>query len=120
MIEFLSQILDSNSIEFIKNLATSLNSNSNFPIDGKAIYISSCVIAAGFAMIAGIGPGVGEGYAAGEATEAGAMQPTSYNSIIKAMLLGQALTESTGIYSLVVSLILIFANPLLEVLTSIN
>ena len=35
-------------------------------------------------------------------------------SIISTMILGQAVAESTGIYSLVIALILLYANPFLS------
>ncbi|MBR3273001.1 MAG: F0F1 ATP synthase subunit C, partial [Clostridia bacterium] len=41
----------------------------------KAIVMGSSAIGAGLAMIAGIGPGIGEGYAVGKACEAIGRQP---------------------------------------------
>lgn len=66
------------------------------------------LLGAGFAMIAGIGPGIGQGYAAGKAVEAVRRQPEARGTIITTMLLGQAVAESTGIYSLVIAIVLIF------------
>lgn len=66
---------------------------------------------AGLAMIAGLGPGIGQGFAAGKATEAVGRQPEAQSDITRTMLLGCAVAESTGIYSLVIALILLFANP---------
>jgi F-type H+-transporting ATPase subunit c len=59
-------------------------------------------------MIAGIGPGIGQGYAAGKAVESVARDPEARGNIITTMLLGQAVAESTGIYSLVIAIVLIF------------
>jgi F-type H+-transporting ATPase subunit c len=70
---------------------------------------ASALLGAGIAMIAGIGPGVGEGYTAGKAVEAVARQPEARGNIITTMLLGQAVAESTGIYALVIAIVLIFA-----------
>lgn len=36
----------------------------------KAIILAGCAVGAGLALIAGIGPGIGEGYAVGKACEA--------------------------------------------------
>ncbi|MFW6230143.1 MAG: ATP synthase F0 subunit C [Bacillota bacterium] len=72
------------------------------------IITAAALLGAGFAMIAGIGPGVGQGYAAGKAVEAVARQPEARGNIITTMLLGQAVAESTGIYSLVIAIVLIF------------
>jgi len=69
---------------------------------------AAALLGAGFAMIAGIGPGVGQGYAAGKAVEAVARDPEQRGNIITTMLLGQAVAESTGIYSLVIAIVLIF------------
>ena len=41
----------------------------------KAILLGCSAIGAGLAMIAGIGPGIGEGYAVGKTIEAIARQP---------------------------------------------
>lgn len=77
----------------------------------KTIILAASAIGAGCGMIAGIGPGIGQGYAAGKAVEAVARQPEAKSDIISTMILGQAVSESTGIYSLVIALILLYANP---------
>ncbi|MBS3811103.1 MAG: ATP synthase F0 subunit C [Halanaerobiales bacterium] len=69
---------------------------------------SVSVIAAGLALIAGIGPGVGMGFAAGKATSAVRRQPEARGSIVTTMLLGQIISGSTGIYSLVIAIYLVF------------
>lgn len=66
-------------------------------------------LGAGIAMIAGLGPGIGEGIAAGKAVEAAGRQPEYLGKIRTLMLIGQAVSESTGIYSLIIAFILIFA-----------
>ncbi len=81
-----------------------------------AILLGASAIGAGLAMIAGIGPGVGQGYAAGKAAEAVGRQPEAQSDITRTMILGAAMAESTGIYGLVVALILLFANPFIDVL----
>lgn len=65
------------------------------------------VLGAGIAMIAGLGPGIGQGYAAGKGTEAVGRQPEAQGKITLTMILGQAVAETTGIYSLVIAFILI-------------
>lgn len=77
----------------------------------KAIVLAGSAIGAGLAMIAGIGPGVGQGYAAGKACEAVGRQPEASGAITRTMFVGCAVAESTGIYGLVVALILLFVNP---------
>ena len=82
----------------------------------KTIVLAASAVGAGCAMIAGLGPGIGEGYAAGKAVESVARQPEAKSNIISTMILGQAVAESTGIYSLVVAMILLYANPFMSIL----
>jgi ATP synthase F0 subunit c len=56
----------------------------------------------------GIGPGVGEGLAAAFAVKRIARGEEHKVLITRVMLVGQAVSESTGIYSLIVSLLLLF------------
>jgi F-type H+-transporting ATPase subunit c len=82
---------------------------------GEALILAASALGAGLAMIAGIGPGIGQGYAAGKAAEAVGRQPEAQGDILRTMLLGAAVAETTGIYGLVVALILLFANPLIRI-----
>lgn len=67
------------------------------------------VLGAGLAMGFGaIGPGIGEGIAASKACEAVGRNPDAESKIRNMMVLGIALSETTGIYSLVIALLLIF------------
>ena len=77
----------------------------------RAIVLMGCAIGAGLALIAGIGPGIGEGYAVGKACEAIARQPESKGDVTSTMLLGCAIAETTGIYGFVTGLLLIFVAP---------
>lgn len=82
----------------------------------KTIVLSASAIGAGLGTLTGLGPGIGEGYAAGKAVEAIARQPEAKSDIISTMVLGQAISESTAIYGLVIAMILLYANPLLSAL----
>lgn len=82
-------------------------------IDGRALILACSAIGAGLAMIAGIGPGIGQGYAAGKGAEAVGRQPEAQGDVVRTMLLGAAVAETTGIYGLIVAIILLFANPLI-------
>ena len=68
-------------------------------------------LGAGLAMLSGIGPGIGEGYAVGKACEAIGRQPEAKSDVTSTMLLGCAIAETTGIYGFIVALILLFVNP---------
>ena len=66
-------------------------------------------LAAGVCMgIGAIGPGLGEGHIGAHAMDAIARQPELAGPIVGRMLLADAVAESTGLYSLVVALILLF------------
>lgn len=82
----------------------------------KAIVLGCSALGAGIAMIAGLGPGIGQGYAAGKAAEAVGRQPEAAGTITRTLLTGCAVAESTGIYSLLIALVLIFVNPLVNML----
>ena len=74
-----------------------------------AIIKAACAIGAGLCMgIGAIGPALGEGNAVAKALEGMARQPEMANTLRTNMILGCAITESTGIYSLVVALVLLF------------
>jgi len=72
-------------------------------------------LGAGVAMgLGAIGAGVGEGYTAGKANAALYRQPAASDTVIKNMLIGQAIAETSGIFSLVVAFILIFGVDLTD------
>ncbi|MCT4607179.1 MAG: ATP synthase F0 subunit C [Marinisporobacter sp.] len=83
---------------------------------GSVLVLMASAIAAGISMIAGIGPGIGQGYAAGKGAEAVGRRPKLQSTILKTMLLGQAVAQTTGIYALIIALLLMFSNPLLKLL----
>ena len=71
-------------------------------------YKGLIAIAAGIAVLAGLGTGIGEGIAASRAVEALGRNPEAEGKIRTLMILGIALTETVALYGLLVSLILIF------------
>ena len=77
-------------------------------------FILGCsAIGAGIALIAGVGPGIGQGYAAGQAAAAVGRNPGAKSEVTSTMLLGQAVAETTGLYGLLVAMLLMFVKPLL-------
>ena len=69
----------------------------------------SCVIAAALGTgFGGIGPGLGEGYIGYVANQKIGEDASQLNIMTRMMLIAQAITETTGIYALVISLILLF------------
>lgn len=76
------------------------------------IILGCCALAAGICMgIGAIGPGVGEGNAVSKACEAIGRQPESKSAVTTTMIMGCAIAETTGIYSLVIAILLIFVAP---------
>ena len=73
---------------------------------------AASVLAAALAVgLAAIGPGIGQGTAAGKAVEGIARQPEAEVEIRGTLLLSLAFMEALTIYGLVVALVLLFANP---------
>ena len=62
--------------------------------NAKAIIMAGCAVGAGLALIAGIGPGIGEGYAVGKACEAIGRQPECKGSVTSTMIMGCLLYTS--------------------------
>lgn len=75
------------------------------------IILGACALGAGCAMIAGIGPGIGEGNAVAKACEAIGRQPESRGTVTSTMLMGCAVAETTGLYALVIAILLMFVAP---------
>jgi ATP synthase F0 subunit c len=79
-----------------------------------SIIAGASVIGAGLSVgLAAIGPGIGQGTAAGQAVEGIChVQPGSLKGQIRGtLLLSLAFMEALTIYGLVVALALLFANP---------
>ena len=67
-------------------------------------------IGAGCAMLGATGVGIGQGYTAGEAVEGLARNPKMESKIRMMMLIGAAIAESSAIYALIISILLIFVT----------
>ena len=70
---------------------------------GKALGAGLCM------GIGAIGPAVGEGNAVSHALEGMARQPEAAGNLRTNMILGCAITETTGIYSLLIAFLILFA-----------
>lgn len=77
---------------------------NEFFVQGMAL------LGAGIAMVAGLGPGIGQGFAAGKGAESVGRNPDAASKIQSIMVLGIAMAETTGIYALVVAILLIFVK----------
>jgi F-type H+-transporting ATPase subunit c len=82
---------------------------ATIPIDGKVLIRVAGLLGAGLCMgLGAIGPGIGEGFVGGKACEAIARQPELQGVLTRTMLLADAIAETTGIYALVIAILLIF------------
>ena len=76
----------------------------------EAIIIAAKAISAALCMgIGSIAPAIGEGNAVCKALEGMARQPETSSTLRTSMILGCAVTETTGIYCLVIALLILFA-----------
>lgn len=81
-------------------------------ISADVIIAAISIFTAGFTMAIGsIAPALGEARALCNALQAIAQQPDEAPTLTRTLFVGVAMVESTGIYCLVISMILIFANP---------
>ena len=87
----------------------------------NAIIEAAKVLGAGLCMgIGAIGPAIGEGNAVAKACEAIGRQPESKGAVTSTMIMGCAIAETTGLYALVIAILLIFVAPnlLVDILVS--
>jgi F-type H+-transporting ATPase subunit c len=81
-------------------------------MDSMTVIAIVSIITAGLTMAVGsIAPALGEGRAVAAALTSLAQQPDASSTITRTLFVGLAMIESIGIYCLVISMILIFANP---------
>ena len=77
------------------------------------------IIGAGLPIsIGSLGPALGQGSAIAQALSAVAQQPDEAGTITRTLFVGLAMIESLAIYCFVVSMILIFANPFWNFVTT--
>ncbi len=81
----------------------------------KVLFAVGAMIAAGFAIgVGAVGAGLGIGTAASGACSAVGRNPGVQGKIMMTMLVGMAMAESIATYALVVSLVLLYANPYMK------
>lgn len=80
-------------------------------------YFSWIALTTGIGMaVAAFGTGLGQGHAVHSACDGIARNPEASGKILTALILGLAMIESLAIYTLVIELILLYANPFLKYL----
>jgi len=85
-------------------------------ITNEGFILGMSALASGIAMIGAALSGLGQGNATGKAAEAVGRQPEAKDDIQQVMIIGLAMTETSGIYGLAVAIILLFVNPLINML----
>ena len=66
-------------------------------------------IGAGLAVFTGFAAAIGEGNVAAHAVDAMARQPEMAGTIRTTMLIGQAVSETTGLYGLIIAILIVFS-----------
>ena len=79
------------------------------PLPAQSLLQAVGLLSAGLCMgVGALGPGIGGGLAAGMACEGVGRQPVKVSFITRTMLIGQAVSQSTTIYSLFIAILLIY------------
>jgi len=86
--------------------------------EGLAFVIAISQIAAAIALLNGLLTTLGQGRIVAVAIESMARQPEAAGSIRSTMFIGLAMAETSGIYGLLIAIILLFANPLVSMYVS--
>ena len=87
-------------------------------ISNEGFVLGMEVVGAGLALIAGLGPGIGEGFVGGKAVEAIGRQPEASGVITRTMLIGDVVAETSALYSFVFALLVMFTHPFANALTN--
>ncbi|MCF0117962.1 MAG: ATP synthase F0 subunit C [Bacilli bacterium] len=74
----------------------------------EAAYKGKGAMAAGIAVLGGMACAIGEGLTTAKAVEAIGRNPECAGTVRSTMIVGCALVETTGIYALVISILLLF------------
>lgn len=84
--------------------------------DPLAFVIAIAHIAAAIALLNGVLTTFGQAKIVAQVIESIARQPEAEDSIRTTMFVGLALAETSGIYGLLIAIIMLFANPLIDIL----
>ena len=79
-----------------------------------AMIMSAAHIAAAIALLNGLFTTFGQARVAAQAIDSMARQPEAADTIQSTMFIGLAMSETSGIYGLLIAIIMLFANPLVN------
>ena len=82
--------------------------------DPLAFVMAAANIATAIALLNGLLTTLGQGRVAAAAIESIARQPEAKGSITTTMIIGCGLAETSGVYGLLFSFLLLFANPIVN------
>ena len=82
-------------------------------MDPLAFIIAFSQLAAAIALLNGVNTAIGQGNVVSTTIQAIARQPEVSGSIQSTMFIGLAMAETSGIYGLLIAILLLFANPLI-------
>lgn len=83
-------------------------------IQALSVVMAASQIAAAIALLNGLFTTFGQGNVASTAIEAISRQPGSADDVRSTMFVGLAMAETSGIYGLLIAIILLFANPIVN------
>lgn len=83
--------------------------------DSLALVLAAAHIAAAIALLNGMLTVFGQGNIVSKAIESIARQPEAAGEIRSTMFIGLAMAETSGIYGLLIAIIMLFANPLVSI-----
>jgi len=83
--------------------------------DPLAFILAAAHIAAAIALLNGLLTCFGQARIAAQAIESMARQPEAGGSIQRTMIVGLAMSETSGIYGFLISFLILFANPLIAI-----
>ena len=84
-------------------------------MDSLAIIIATAHIAAALALFNGVITTIGQSKIVVASIESIARQPEAAGSVTSTMFIGLAMAETSGIYGLLIAIIMLFANPLIPI-----
>lgn len=82
----------------------------------EAFVLGMSALGAAMVMWGIMGIGIGQGIIGGKAVEGISRQPESSGTIMTTMLVGQAIAETSAIFAFIISIVLVFVNPLIGML----
>lgn len=89
----------------------------NFPlVTSEGFILGMSALAAALVMFVALAIGIGQGLIGMRAVEGVARQPEAKSDILQTMVVGQAVTETTGIFAFIIAIVLVLANPLIGML----